>query len=263
MSHDDIVVFVREILSEANRTQDRRLRTFTNDITKSIMALYSGRNPNLSFSKITAQDLNVSPNTKGDEIYEIEAGIFPLNFDPGSIDTEEYEEGVDPFITVVVEIDKSAEKFNVSASDKNITGIADLGIHVAIETPSKFLGKNMGVLRNEIANAVRHELEHVTQGTESDQPARAFARGKKYYTFLHRESDVDSPYAKYLLRPSEIPAHVRGYAQNAKNAKDLSEDINDLLDGYLKQKIILPKEKDIILNTWIDWTKNHINRKGF
>jgi hypothetical protein len=263
MEYNDLLVLIRETISEAKKTQDKRLKAFTNSITKSIMALYSGRRSSLSSTQISVSELGVTPNTKSDEFYEIEAGVFPLAFDPSSIDPEIYEEGVDPFITVVLEIDKNASSFNVSASDKNITGIADLGIHIAVETPPGFPKSEMGILRNEIANSVRHELEHVTQGDVSDQPARAYAREDKYYTFLHGPHDVTSSYAKYLMKPAEIPAHVRGYTQNANNIKDLKQDISNLLDSYTQRGLISSTEKEVIFDTWIDWTKNHIHRKGF
>ena len=263
MKYDDFVALVRETLREASRSQDKRLRAFSNSITRSIMAIYSNRTPELEYFEITEDDLSVQPNTLGDEFYEINAGNFPLAFDPDSIDMEMYEDGIDPFITVVLEIDRDAHGFNVSASDKNITGTSELGIHIAIETPHNFSRNKLGMLRNEIANAVRHELEHVTQGEASDQPGRAFARDGKYYEFLHTPDEVKSGYAKYLLEPHEIPAHIRGYAQNAKNMKELKQGIESFLAGYVKQDRVTSKEKEIIFNTWIDWAKNNINRKGY
>ena len=263
VDYEDFAALVRETISEANRTQDRRLRTFTNSITRSIMALYSGRKAELRYSEITADDLNVDPSTNAEEVYEIDAGPFPLALDPESVDEEVYEDGVDPFIFVVLEIDKNATKFNVSASDKSITGMSDLGIHVAIETPRKFSKNQMGMLRDEVANAVRHELEHVTQGEERDQPASAYGRDGKYYEFLYGPEDVDSNQAQYLLKPSEIPAHIRGYTQNSKNLNQFELDITSLLNGYITQNLISKKEKEIVFDTWIDWVENNINRKGF
>ena len=263
MEYSEFVTLVRETISEAKRTQGRRMKTFTNSITRSIMALYSNKNPKLSYYEISVDDLGVDPNTNGDEFYEIEAGEFPLSLDPESIDKEVYYDGVDPFMTVVLEIDRSSKIFNVSASDKSATGTADLSIHIAIETPRGFKKSDMGILRNEVANAVRHELEHVTQGKISDQPASAYGRDKKYYNFIHTAAEVDSPQAKYLLEPAEIPAHVRGYTQNAKNIKDFIFDVEDLLVGYMDQGLINKEERKIILDTWIDWVKNNTNKKGY
>ena len=263
MEYNDFVALIKETITEAKRTQDRRMRTFTNSITRSIMALYSNKTPKLSYYEISVDDLGVEPNTSGDEFYELEAGEFPLALDPKSIDNETYYDGVDPFMTVVLEIDRSAQGFNVSASDKSVTGTADLGIHIAIETPIDFEESNMGMLRNEVANAVRHELEHVTQGEVSDQPARAYSRDGKYYQFIHSPSDVESPHAKYLLEPAEIPAHVRGYTQNAKNLMQFSKDIDEFLTGYVDHEIITPKEKLIVTNTWTDWVSKNTNKKSY
>ncbi len=263
IEYENLLALVRETISEANKTQDKRLRSFTNTITRSIMALYSGRNPELRYNQITVDDLVVNPNTAGDEIYEIEAGAFPISFDPESVDLEEYEDGIDPFITVVLEIDKSSSTFNVAGSDKSITGMSDIGIHIAIETPLDFSKNQMGMLRDEVANAVRHELEHVTQGEESDQPGRAYGRSGKYYKFIYGPDDVDSEQAKYLLQHPEIPAHIRGYTQNSKTMQQFKLNINNLLSGYVDQNLIDAKEQNIVFDTWVDWVKNNISRKGF
>jgi len=263
VSYETFLKLIRETISEAKRTQDRRLRAFTNKITKSIMAIYSGRSPELTYNQIGIEDLGVDPNTSAENFYEIEAGLFPLSFDPDSIDLEEFEDGVDPFLTVVVEIDKNAEHFNVAGSDKSITGMSDIGIHVAIETPGNFKDSQMGMLRDEIANAVRHELEHVTQGEESDQPGRAFGRDGKYYEFLYSPDDVSSNQAKYLLKPAEIPAHIRGYTQNSKSMGEFKAEVENLLSGYIIQGLINSDEKALIFETWVDWVLNNINRKGF
>lgn len=263
IEYESLLALIRETISEANKTQDKRLRSFTNKITRSIMALYSGRNSELSYNQITSEELGVDPNTKAGEIYEIEAGAFPVAFDPNSIDLEMYEDGIDPFLTVVVEIDKSAHGFNVAGSDKSITGLSDIGIHIAIETPPGFANDKLGELRDEVANAIRHELEHVTQGEESDQPGRAYGRDEKYYQFLYAPKDVNTELAKYLLKPAEIPAHIRGYTQNSKNINQLKSSIDGLLSGYVDQNLIDSREKEIVFETWVDWVQNNINRKGF
>ena len=263
MNESDLKSLVREIIREASRTQDKRLSSFTNKITRAIMDLYLGRSPRISSTEISAEDLIVDPSTSGKEIYEINAGFFPLAFDPSSIDEDEYEDGIDTFLSVVLEIERDSDRFNVSASDKNITGLGDIGIHVAIDTPVNFSKSKFGILRDEVANAVRHELEHVTQGSMSDQPGRAFNRDSDYFNFLHGPDDVESKEAKYLLRPYEIPAHIKGYAQNARSIKDFSNEVEDFLDGYIEKNFITKSEKEIILKTWLDWAQRRINRKGY
>ena len=263
MDNSAFIKFIRETIRESTRTQDRRLRSISNKITKSIMAIYDGRIAELDYEVIGREDLIVEPNSENPQIYEIQAGFFPIPFDPKSIDREVYDEGVDPTLVVVLEVDKNSEVFNVSASDKDITGSYDIGIHVAIETPADFSNSQKKMLRDEIANSVRHELEHITQGEQSDQPGRAFSRGEKYYKFLHSPESVESPYAKYLLKPEEIPAHVRGYAQNSKSIQQLKSSVIKLLDGYFKNDLITEEEKSIVEEAWIDWALNNINRKGY
>ena len=68
ITHNELITLAIEIISESRKTQDKRLRIFTNKITRSIMSIYSGRNSDLHFSQITIDDLGVDPSTKAEEI---------------------------------------------------------------------------------------------------------------------------------------------------------------------------------------------------
>jgi hypothetical protein len=205
------------------------------------------------------------PSTKSEEIYGLNVGSMPLSLDQEShgISLDNDEELVDTCVYVFVEIDRDAKKFNVSGSDKDPTGTVDMGITITIEVPSDLGPSRYGELRNQVANAVRHEIEHLTQGDASDQQFLAYGRGDDYYNFLHSPSEVASDYAKYLLRLEEIPAYVRGEAHNVKSYEQLSSNIEYFLNGYVDQELIHVKEKSVILDTWLDWAKKRINQKGF
>jgi len=263
MQYNDLLTFVRETLSEARKTQDKRLSALSNKLTRSIMAIYSGRQPEFKHYPMTSDDFIVDLETESDELYEIAGGVFPLVFDPSTIDSDVYDEGINPFLTVTLEIDRAASRFNVSASDKDIVGSGDIGLHIVIETPVDFSDQQKGLLRDEVANSVRHELEHITQGDATDQPGAVYGRDEAYFTFLHGPDEVVSQKAKYMLKPEEIPAFVRGEAHNVKNIEDLKKNLNRFLDGYIKQDLITTDEKTVVLDTWLDWTEKNIHRKGF
>jgi len=240
----------------SNKTQDKKLRSFSNLITKSIMDLFCNRECKLYYEDISEE----YPISKNKKIYEVDAGSFPLSFDISS--TGGFLR-FDPFITVVLEIEYGHNHLNVSAYDKCETGSSDIGFYIKLELPSLLLKKEYGFLRDEIANSVRHELEHISQGEIDNQMAGVYGRGKDYYQFSFSSKDVSSEFAKYLLDPYEIPAYVRGYSQIVKNAKEFNESVKSILQIYLNKGLINIEEKTIIFNTWTEWCSRHINKKGF
>ena len=250
------------------KTQDKRLQAFTNKITRTIMATFSGKSPS-NVSAITQDDLLVDPDLVGSDIYEFYAGDFPLAIDPDTIDEDFYDEDIGQQVIVTVEIDKNSTRdeedfvFNVSASDKPTTGMSNFGIHVSIEAIPGIPEQIYGQIRDEVANSVRHELEHVSQGPDVGQYGGAYNRGEGYWNFKSGPEDVTTGMAKYLLKPEEIPAHVRGYLQNAKSLEQLESGFKGLLDGYLDKGIIEEPELEIILDTWLTWVEENINRKKF
>tara|TARA_A100001015_G_scaffold248611_1_gene286118 strand:+ start:1092 stop:1886 length:795 start_codon:yes stop_codon:yes gene_type:complete len=264
MEKDHIIrdVVRQYILVEA-KTQSKRLRAFTNKITREVMRLYNHGFSSAS-QEITYDDLVHDPTLENAEIYEINAGHFPIAFDPETLDPDfEAPEDLDTFITVVVEIKKNSSKFNVSASDKSMTGMSDFGLHLAIETPKNFSREKLVDLRSEVANSVRHELEHITQGPAVGQSAGTFGRGSSYWSFTGGPEDVSSSMAKYLLQPEEIPAHVRGYTQNAKNLRSLKAAFNSLFQSYVGKNLITKAEAKTIERVWLDWASENIHSKGF
>ena len=251
-----------------NKTQDKRMHTFSNQITRTIMDIFHGKPPGF-VERISSDELLVDTDLEDPDIYEFSAGEFPIAIDPATIDDDMYDEDMSGIIFVTVEIDKFSKRtdpgfdFNISASDKPTTGMSNFGIHLAIETARDLPAQSFGQVRNEIANSVRHELEHISQGRSVDQVAGAYNRGEKYWTFTARPEDVDSPAAKYLLKPEEIPAHVRGYLQNSKSLLELENNFKVFLDGYVKDESISKEERDIILEAWLSWVEENINRKRF
>lgn len=258
--------YIRLLLEK--KTQDKRLQAFSNSITRTVMQIFKGQIPQ-SVAVLDEDELIIDPDIDGSDIYEFYPGSFPLAIDPETIDEDFYDEDYGDQVAVTVEVDKNASRddetftFNVSASDKSTTGMVNFGIHIVIETIPNFPEQMLGSLRNEIANSVRHELEHVSQGPAVGQHGGAYGRGDKYWTFSASPEDVTSDSAKYLLKPEEIPAHIRGYLQNSNSIEQLENNFIEFLDGYVSKNLITLEEKDIVLNAWLDWVEANINRKKF
>ena len=254
-------ILISEIILEARKTQTKRLQAFTNSITSDIMRLVHQKSTKLPASAIGREDyLTFDPKTQTEEFYEIIAGGIPISMDWESHQESDLE---DSTVYATIEIDRSAKSFNVSGEDKDPSGEGRLGFTVTIEIPTDFSTEDYNQIRDQVANSVRHEIEHITQGPASDQDFLAFGRGDEYYKFSHTPESVESSYAKYLLKPEEIPAFVRGETHNAKNLSQLILNIEVFLDGYVSQNLITPEEKLVVLDTWIDWAKRHIHSKGF
>jgi len=250
------------ISSLARKTQDRRLHSLTNSITRSTMRLIKGMTTLLPSRRVDKDELIVDLETESNELFEILPGQFPLRIDKSTLQ-EDYIENIDTELSVTVEIDRSSDRFNVSASDKPLLGAHDVGMHLLIEIPDNLCNQDRKLLRDEVSNSVRHELEHISQGQRCDNPFSVFGRGSEYYTFINSSVDVDSSMAKYLLGPTEIPAFVRGYSHNADDMDALISKIENFLTHYTEKGFIDDREKDIIFNTWIDWSRRFLKQKRF
>jgi hypothetical protein len=261
MSHLLLRKLISETITENKKTQSRRLQALTNAITSDLMSLIHSRSTKMASAPIGREDyFSFDPKTATAEFYELNAGPMPLSMDWESYENSDLE---DTTLFVTLEIDRAAEELNVSGEDKDPLGAGRLGFTVTAEIPATASNQDYKIIRDQVANSVRHEIEHITQGKNSDQDFLAFGRGGEYYNFLHSPEEVKSEYAKYLLKPEEIPAFVRGEVHNSKNIEQLKSNIEDFLNGYIDLNLIQKKEKPIILNTWLDWASRHISRKGF
>jgi len=226
------------------------------------MRLVKGMTTLLPSRKVSKDDFIVDLETESNELFEITPGNFPLRIDKSTVH-EDYIENIDTDLSVTIEIDRSSDRFNVSASDKPLLGEFDVGMHVLIEIPKNLCNKDRKMLRDEVSNSIRHELEHISQGQRCDNPFSAFGRGSEYYTFINSPDDVDSSMAKYLLDPTEIPAFVRGHSHNSDDMNNLIYKIENFLTLYVEKGFIDDREKDIIFNTWMEWSSRFLNQKRF
>jgi len=226
------------------------------------MRLIKGMTTLLPSSRVDRDDFIIDLDEGSQDLFEIRPGIFPLRIDKSTL-KDEYIEHVDTELSITIEINKGSDRFNVSASDKPLLGVSDIGMHILINIPSSFCNTDMKTLRDEISNSVRHELEHISQGPKSDNPFSVYGRGKDYYTFDSCPGDVSTAMAKYLLDPTEIPAYVRGHSHNSTSMDDLVSKIDYFLSTYNERGFIDDDEKNIIFNSWIQWAKKFLNQKRF
>lgn len=228
------------------------MKSFTNLITRNLMSLFLKNKCKLPFEQIS-NDLNK-------KTYEIDIGTFPLPF---YFSKNKKYFNFDSFFTVVLEIIETESRFNVSGYDKSELATSDLSIHILIEIPKLFNSDRYFFLRDEIANSIRHELEHVSQGDIDNHMAGVYGRGKDYYKFIFSQKDVSSDFAKYLMQKKEIPAFVRGYAHVSRDKKHFNKNIDDVLRIYLNKELIDLNEKSIIFKTWSEWCDRHVNKIKF
>ena len=246
--------YVRNMLTE-RKTQSKRMQAISNSITRKIMEII--KNGQTSGSRIIDRDeMTWDPDTDTDEIHYFYGGDLPLAFDPDNSDYTDIEKG----LGITVEILRNSDELRISAYDKESISEYELGIHVVAELPTDF-SSELSSIRKEIANSVRHELEHTTQGSASAQPGAAFGRGSDYFSVLYSEDDVSSSMAKYLLQPEEVSAHIRGYLQNNKTRSSFQNDVEDLLTVYVRKKLIDEEEKNKVLEAYLDWADRHVNTK--
>lgn len=253
--------YLRLRLLSEKRTQSKRLGSFSNFVTRKVMELINNGTTS-GASPVDPDDfVDDPPETSGDEIYYFMGGNLPLKFDASAASGEEETD-----IGVVVEIERSGdpgEGFNVSGYSADPTGMHELGLHVIVNLPTGMSDSLKREVRSEIANTIRHELEHLTQGSTGGGTTLTYGRGDEYFRILHSPEEVDSPYAKYLLKPEEVSAHARGYIQDYKTRREFEGVINGFLTNYVKKDLITAPEKEIILKTYLDWADRHVHTKSW
>lgn len=107
-----------------------------------------------------------------------------------------------------------------------------------------------------LQDAVRHELEHLTQGGEN----RIIDRPK--LTPEKTRNKIDAKFGnahKYFTLKDEIPTMVNGMYRSAKTQKKPIDVVfNEYLNYYIGEKIITQKQADSILKVWIDYAKKNL-----
>ena len=104
-----------------------------------------------------------------------------------------------------------------------------------------------------IKDAIRHELEHMTQEGINRVKGREKSELIKVRKKINKSKTEKY---KYFLLRDEVPAMVKGMYTRAKYEKrPIDLVFSDYLDYFVDEKMITEKQKQIIIKVWIDYTK--------
>jgi hypothetical protein len=105
-------------------------------------------------------------------------------------------------------------------------------------------------IRLELNDAVRHELEHITQNRMPTKNLQNSSQGDAL-------SFVD-----YLTLPHEVPAYVSGLNRKRKLSK--REGLASIIDGYLSKNRFAfadgkeDREIEFVRDTWLQWANKNL-----
>jgi len=107
-------------------------------------------------------------------------------------------------------------------------------------------------LNSELQNAVRHEVEHLTQFGVNVMQQKFMPLNKAL-----RDEINANPYRtyEYLTLPDEIPAMVQGLYRKAKTTK---QPLDVMMNDYLSLFNLSKKNKKLVFNTWLDFAKKNV-----
>jgi len=126
---------------------------------------------------------------------------------------------------------------NVDAASGDMSDMGDPILEIEVDSTS--IGKEgYSALVAELRDAVRHEIEHISQAD----------------TDLASNEDYNGDWVGYFTREDEIPAFVQGFHAQAKNLK---KTIGSVMRDYLASQVQhgrLDKEEVVkIHNAWWNW----------
>lgn len=149
-------------------------------------------------------------------------------------------------IIISIALFRNQDVLSVSADNVAIDGTSP-GIHLNIFlTPETTLeDKN---LLEEVGNSIRHEFEHFLQ---EDHPS--ILNYLEYHKIFCPVTRNPSAFFLYLVHPSEVSAHVRGYEHTSKNYDDFFKSIDNLFDIYKQKDILTESEISNVTACWEDW----------
>ena len=158
---------------------------------------------------------------------------------------EDYETGMVEVSFVVLRSSNLGTPFVLEA------GETDPQLDFVLKLDKRTCSKSYQEIRLELNDAVRHELEHITQ---SRMPTKNLQNSSQKGTL---------PFVKYLTLPHEIPAYVSGLNRRRKFFKGapLSSMINDYL---LKNRFAFSagnknKEFEFVRDTWLQWASKNLS----
>ena len=238
------------------KSGEAKINALKNSIARDVMSIVKGVIPSNGESNIDNSEFETSVTLSNYFWTKNIDTTIPDNFDPDFDESP----GSNLFFDVLVNIKRDQNfiaPFDIKAYALSDALIPEIEI-IVTKRESSISTNLLNDFRKDLGNAIRHEIEHLTQkGT-----FKSFDRGERYYDFSIL-GNISSDSAKYFLNKEEIPAFVRGFSDHATSLEDLESSMRDMLDAYADTGNISHSEEDIILSTWIDWAKRNLNKKKF
>jgi hypothetical protein len=186
----------------------------------------------------------------GDEVSPPDRIFFYSQFITGDSVEATIEEvlGDDYFKEIVISVAlfRNQDVLSVSADNVAIDGTSP-GIHLNIFLTPSTSSDDKNLL-DEIGNSIRHEFEHFLQ---EDYPN--VLNYLDYHKIFCPVGRNPSAFFLYLVQPTEVSAHVRGYEHTSKNSDDFFKSIRALLNIYKQKDILTDVEVISVLMCWEDW----------
>lgn len=223
-------------MSSTNR---KKLQVLTKMITRDIL-------------RIIKDFQNEKPKSKRCKNMSWELGPYQWLLALNSVAEMESEDIPEVIVSVKF---RKGKTFNVSGANVLPGERGETGIEIDIETDTN-VNMNWLALWNEVTNTVGHELEHVLQ--DEFYSNNLFGPYYWYQQTVYTEGEI-----AYLLSPSEIAAHVIGYAAASKNMSDLIEQINDMLLNYIKNDRLSKQEANQVMEIYKNWANLNLKQKRF
>lgn len=162
---------------------------------------------------------------------------------------------VDTFLRFKFSKDVSSTGFAIEAFAYNKKG-EDAAIEVVITLDPNRIPRIYSYLNGFIQDAVRHEIEHLTQGGENKKPFRPMPTRSKIRNRISVEKG--NAYKYYILR-DEIPAMCHGMYRKAKVEKITLDAAFDIYLNYIvEEDIISNQEKELVLKKWFEYSLKHL-----
>ena len=189
----------------------------------------------------------LGPGPEPDQLFFVDTSDFEIDTLTSIIELEaRYDTPLE--LTVSVAVWRNQEVFSVSADNVAIDGTSP-GIHLNIFLTSAQEGnKERTRVIDEITNSIRHELEHHIQDDYSGAVDTL-----AYHKIVCPPSRNPSSFYLYLVQPSEVAAHVRGYEAVAEKREDFCRSIQTLFEGYQRDGLITEDEAKRVFSCWEDW----------
>ena len=241
----DIMIrnYIRAVIAESS-SNIRRLNSLSKKVTRDIMTL------------IKTSDLS----------RDSEADLGTYNW-AASIDTRQNpDEEFDKYLSVIARIlirDVLVPDVYASINPPDASSYSAILVNIIL--PKSLSNEHLGMLYRELLEAVRHEIEHLSQ---DDLPRQV---DNEYSIVNYDKSKVTLNAERYYLTEKEVPSFVLGMLAKlrVKTKQGLSDEIRDYLqpkvsdDWRENPKTIAKEDVDIIHDAWMDWADRNIKTRSY